>query len=145
MAKANNVPESEVSTKAGFVPKIKKALTLPVLKLVKDVPTYIRFDSPMRIGKKVEADKDPAIVADVTDLETGEVFQFLVPAVVQGVLHDEFGAPKFGKLEAKGDIVELDAGDGLNRYVGQGFEITDKGKAEGKKYKGMTVQLLDLD
>lgn len=151
MAKSENaqvqVEQDKAPAQAKTMPafKVKKNLTLPVLKLVKDVPAYLKILTPIEIGKKVEEGKDPAIICEAMDLETSEVFHFLVPAVVQGVLHDEYGAPRFGKLEAKGDVIQIDAGDGQNRYVGLGFMVTDKGKPEGKNYKGMTVCEIELE
>jgi hypothetical protein len=114
-----------------FAPKIKRHVTLPTLSKLKDGQTiYIRFDSVMTISKVVKpvlkpGDKpeEPATIAQVTMLDTGELYTFLVPAVVKSVLNEEY--PK-------------------DAYLGKGFAIQQVGQKDGKRYKNYTVAELEL-
>jgi hypothetical protein len=129
--------------------KVKKNLSLPLIKPQIDEPIYIRFDEPMFIGKKVEKSKDAAVIANVTDLETGEKMQYLVPSVLQGIFHDQYGAPLFGKVddsERGTEIVEgpLD-GSEIDSYVGKGFQITKMKKATNKSYHPHNVAELEIE
>jgi hypothetical protein len=126
----------------GFVPKVKRCLTLPLIKPKIDKPYYVMFNEPVKIGKKVDKQKDAAIIATVTDLETSEIKQLLVPAVLQGILHDDYGAPKFG-TKGKGEpMQELEPrleGQEPDAYVGRCFAITQHAKQTGKQYHPHTV------
>jgi hypothetical protein len=142
---AKNAPQAETK-ETGFVPKIKKSLTLPLIKPKLDEPVYIKFVEPVKIGKQI-GDKDAAIIANVINLETGELAQYLVPAVFQGILHDEYGAPRYGTPK-KGDPVEVLekplAGQTVDAYVGCGFAVTKHPKQSGKEYHPHTIQELEL-
>jgi hypothetical protein len=113
-----------------FVPKVKRHVTLPTLGKLKDGQViYIRFDSVMSVSKVTKPQKDgqpkeePATIAQVTMLDTGELYTFLVPAVVKSVLNEEY--PK-------------------ETYLGKGFAITQVGQKDGKRYKNYTVAELEL-
>ena len=144
MTKPNTTATNE--TKTAFVPKIAKNLTLPLIKPKLDEPVYIKFTEAVKIGKQI-GDKDAAITANVVDLSTGELAQYLVPAVFQGILHDEYGAPKYG-VEKKGEPTsEREArleGQKEDSYVGKGFAVTKHPKNSGKAYHPHTIQELDL-
>ncbi len=116
--------------------KRTKNLTLPVFQQKIDEARYIKFLEPMKIGKKVDKQKDAAILAPVVDLETGETFQFLVPSVVQGVLHDEYAAAKFAVIDD--DMTETEASTG-DLYVNKCFEIIKHPKKSGKQYHAFTL------
>ena len=73
-----------------FVPVIKRHVTLPVLKLEKNVERYFRFTAPMHLGKKIDDAKDAATLMNATDLATGEVGQIVVPAVLQKELDEGY-------------------------------------------------------
>ena len=121
---------------------VKKNLTLPVLKMAIDAPAFIRIDEPLKIGKQI-GDKDAAIIASVTDLTTGEQMQFLVPAVMQGILHDEYGAPRYGTPEkgAPVQVIEDRLGNAsADAYVGLTFRVVKHAKSSGKNYHPHTVQ-----
>ena len=99
-----------------FVPKIIKILTLPLLKLEEGVPVYIKFEGPTFIGKEIaeEGDKkrkEPPTMANVTNLETGELAQIMLGSVLQGILADDY------------------PGD---RYVGKGFMVLLGAKKRSK-------------
>lgn len=138
---------TKAPTKAKFVPKVVKNLTLPIVKVNLEETVYLKFISPMKIGKEMQKDKDAAITAEVVNLETGETLQYLVPAVMQGVLHDEYGAPRFG-AKSKGEPVEVlegpITGQDADAYVGRGFAITKHAKATGKQYHPMTIMEVEV-
>jgi len=129
-----------------FVPKIARNLTLPLIKPKLDEPIYIKFVEPVKIGKQI-GDKDAAITCSVVDLETGEMKQYLVPAVFQGILHDEYGAPRFGVKEKGQPVLETEArldNAEADAYVGKGFAVTKHPKQSGKQYHPHTIQELDI-
>lgn len=120
-----------MSTNAAAVTfKRKKLLTRPVLKLVENQPIYVKFESAIYLGKEMKADKvkegekkrDPAHLADVIDLVSGEQAQIIASAVVMSVLDENY--PDTG-------------------YVGKCFSITKKGRAPGKQYFGYNVEEID--
>lgn len=107
----------------------RKLLTIPVLSLKENDQRCIRFDSVMRIGKAMpvkegKAPMDPATIADVTDVISGEVFELIVPAVLQSVLHENFPD---------------------DSYVGKVFELEALPKREGKQYRGIKAHLLEYE
>ena len=126
--------------------KIKRNITLPLIKPQIDVPVYVKITAPMTIGKVV-GDMDAAMICNVINLETGEEAQIILPSVVQGILHDEFGAPLYG-AKAKGEPTTMlepaHADQKADAYVGLGFSITKHAKASGKKYNPYSVAELDL-
>ena len=68
--------EKKIRTVGGF--KVKASVTLPIFKLAAGVQRFFTFDGPMHIGKdtgQVMNGKkmEPATIANVTDLETGEM------------------------------------------------------------------------
>lgn len=100
--------------------KTLKKLTRPTFKFVIGKAVYVRIDEKVFIGKELKKDaseggnkREPAHVANVTNLETGELGQIIVSAVVLSVLNDEY----------PGDT-----------YVGKCFSITKLQKTEGKAY-----------
>ena len=123
--------------------KIARKITLPLIKPQLDVPVYVKFEAPIFVGKQI-GDKDAAVLANVTNLETGESAQIIIPSVLQGILHDDFGAAAYGAT-AKGEpVVELKpAGD--ESYVGQGFQLIKHKKASGKQYNPYSVALLVME
>lgn len=109
--------------------KVKKNLTPPLIKFVEGQPRYVKITSPMFVGKDMKAKegdkkKEPALLCDVINLETGEVAQIIVSAVVKSVFTESY--PN-------------------HEYVGKGFEITKQGRAPGKQYSPFTVQELELE
>ena len=73
-----------------FVPKIKRHVTLPLFKMVKDKPLYVKFDTAMFEGRKIDDQKDAATLINVTDLTTGEVGQIIVPAVLKSTILENY-------------------------------------------------------
>lgn len=115
----------------GFVPKIAKILTLPLLKMVEGVPVYVKFTGPTFIGKRIKEDeskqsKEPPVMANVINLPTGELVQIMLGSVLQGILADEY--PN-------------------DAYVGKGFVIhlTEKKRGRnGGNYNTYKVAELEL-
>lgn len=120
----------------GFVPKVAKILTLPLLKLVEGTPVYIKFTGPTFIGKAIDeglnpdgtkkAKKEPPVMANVINLPTGELVQIMLGSVLQGILKDEYPA---------------------DAYVGKGFviQLTEKKRGRnGGNYNTYKVAELDL-
>ena len=124
--------EAKVSTivkaeKVGFVPKVKKNLTPPVLKLEEDTPVYVQITAPMYVGKVIKAkagekEREPAHILDCVNLETGEVCQVIASSIIQSTLTE--GYPN-------------------NGYVGLRFSFTKKGKQPGKQYN--KFEILELE
>jgi hypothetical protein len=121
---------------AGFVPKLARILTLPLLKMKEGEPIYVKFTAPTFIGKKIaedieaekagKASKEPPVMANVINLATGELVQIMLGKVLNGILADEY--PE-------------------NGYVGKGFviELTEKKRGRsGGNYNTYKVAELDL-
>ena len=111
---------------AGF--KLKKLVTVP--SLVMKIPgeqRVLRFDtkidvSTVRDPKK--PDEKPANVAHVTDMESGSIFVFLVPSVVQGNMEQHYV-------------------DGA--YVGKIFLIKNLGKDPAKRYVNFGIAEVEAE
>lgn len=110
--------------------KRKKLLTRPVLKFVENEPNFVKIEGAIYLGKEMKGDvaadgkkkKEPAHLAEVIDLQTGELAQIIVSAVVLSVLNENYPD---------------------NSYVGKCFSITKKGKTPGKQYFGYNVEEID--
>lgn len=117
-----------MSTPAPFVPKRKKLLTRPVLKFVMDEPRYIKFEGAIYVGKEMkqkagdDKKKEPAHLADVIDLATGELAQIIVNAVPMSVLEENY--PDKG-------------------YVGKCFTIVRQKRQPGKQYDPFSVEEIE--
>jgi hypothetical protein len=141
-SKAANTTQNSVPT---F--KVKRAITLPLVKPQIDTPIYVKIVAAMSIGKVI-GDKDAAILCNVVNLETGEEAQLIIPSVLQGIFHDDFGAPLYGTKEKGGKTVELEgrAKEATpDSYVNLGFMITKHAKASGKQYNPYSVSELELN
>lgn len=81
-----------------FVPKIIKRVTMPTLKLVPDVPVYVKILDPifqakeqkLKEGEKAKDQKKPPMLFNVLNLETGESMQLVVGAVVLSEIVDNY-------------------------------------------------------
>lgn len=114
-----------------FTPVRKKLLTRPTLKMVEGTPRYVKIEAPIFIGKEMKSRKadaadakkrEPAHVANVIDLETGEPAQIICSAVVLSTLNDEYPS---------------------EAYVGKCFAITKLAKRDGKDYFGYKVEEIE--
>lgn len=131
----------------GFVPKIAKVITLPLLKMRPGEPLYVKFTAPHFVGKRIKEDlatieenkalvaagkpakpvKEPPVMANVINLPTGELVQIMLGSVLVGILADDY----------PGDA-----------YVGKGFLIELKEQKRGRNggnYNTYKVAELDLD
>lgn len=107
--------------------KVKRNITLPLIKPALEEPVYIKVTGKMFVGKEITTnDKqkmEPATLVNCVNLETGEEAQIIVPSVLKGIFNDEF--PN-------------------DSYVDKGFSITKHKKASGKRYHPFSVAELEL-
>ena len=119
---SDNQTDSKEATRPVFTPKIKSHVTLPLLKLELDTQYYLRFESEPWKAKAVSGqDKQPPTLCRVTNLETGELAEIIMPVVLEKELADAYP-------------------DGLK---GLGFAVI-KHKLESKKYSTWEIAELDL-
>lgn len=86
-----------------FTPKIIKRVTMPTLKLVPDVPVYVKILDPifqakeqkLKEGEKAKDQKKPPMLFNVLNLETGEAMQVVVGAVVQSEIVETYPKEKY--------------------------------------------------
>lgn len=140
VAQAGTVAQEALQAAApavgGFVPKIAKILTLPLLKLQEGIPAYVKFTGKTFIGKQIDegnnpdgtkkAKKEPPVMANVINLATGELVQIMLGSVLVGILRDEY--PE-------------------DSYVSKGFvlQLTEKKRGRnGGNYNTYKVAELDL-
>ena len=114
-----------------FEPKVKKLVTIPMLKLVVNEPRYIKVTSPMFIGKEIksrraaateEKKREPATLVNAVNLEDGSECQVICSAVVKGVFEDNYPD---------------------NTYVGKCFSLVKLERKEGKDYNGFKVSEIE--
>ena len=116
--------ETKAETKApAFTPKIKKLITLPLIKPQIDVPIYVHIVEKMFVGKDIKQSiggkkMEPATLCNCVNMETGEVAQIIIPAVLHGIFDDEY--PE-------------------DSYVGCAFMITKHSKIKDKNYHPFSV------
>lgn len=111
------------------IPQFKRArrLTLPNFKLIENTPLRVRFESVMVVGKRIdgdEADRKPATIANVTNLDTGELGQIVCPRLLVSELNETF--PQ-------------------DTYVGKSFEIVKGEKKKGKNNTYNTMDIFELE
>ncbi len=97
--------------------KLKRLVTVPsvAIKEPGDMRVF-RIDSEIRVSKVVDKSdqkREPAMICDVTEHETGQVFIFIVPAVVRENLIRDYAPAKEGDTPL---------------YVGKTFLIQNRGK-----------------
>lgn len=107
----------------GKVLKIKKKITRPLLRHPDNATHIIRFDGKIYTGKEIKGGganpiTKPAQLATVTNLLDGHEYDYIVNAVFEGILNEQF--PKDG-------------------YVGHSFAVFKAPKAEGKRYNTFAV------
>lgn len=117
---AQNTSVSSNLASLGF--KVAKRITLPLIKPQLEKPVFVLINEAVFVGKKIEQgtskDMEAAHIANVTDIETGEQAQIIVPSVLLGIFKDEYPD---------------------NSYVGKAFQLTKHAKASGKRYHAFTV------
>lgn len=104
-----------------FKPVRVEPVTLPTLSFKDRTLAYLQFVTPIEKGRRIETDeeqaKEPADIARVIDLETGEMFELVCPMLLVTALTER-----------------------VPNYVGLCFEIQVSAEPRpGKKYKDVTV------
>jgi hypothetical protein len=133
------IPQSGV--KPGFT--VKRQITMPTLTMKEASPAMIlRFNSRMALSTYVDPDpkkqkEKPATVSDVTDMETGAIYKFLVPSVVEANLRRDYDAEV--KISGEGKNAKITEDEGEHKYVGVAFQIQCLGKRPGKRYRDFSI------
>lgn len=112
--------------------KRTKRVTLPIIKLTPNEPRYLQIIGAIFVGKEIagqKGDKDgkkrePASLANVVDLETGEEGQIVLNKVLKSTLTEEY--PEDG-------------------YVGKQFEIVKLAKKDGKDYHPFSITEIEVE
>lgn len=115
----------------GFAFKKKRLVTRPLFKWVKDVERFYLIEEPIfqaKPNKKAQLDKDgkerqPPLLAHVTDLETGQQGQIIVGTVLNSELNSEYPD---------------------NGYVGKQFSICQR-KIEGRDYSTWDIAEIEVE
>lgn len=118
-----NVPE--VASPAPFVPKIKRHVTLPLLSLKDGQVAYIQIKSKIEISsKKIEQKegkaKEPPYMAQVVNLETGELCEMIFNTVLYKNIFEQY---KNDSYVEKGFMILRRMPDGKRGYAL--FDITE--------------------
>lgn len=91
-----------------------KSVTRNLFKLSNNNEYYFKFQEPIFLGKKI-GDKDPAHLANVINLETGEEGQIILGAVLVGILNENY--PDDAYVSRCFEIVKFrDAASAYNTY-----------------------------
>lgn len=122
--------QTKIAVPAGY--KAKRAVTLPAIVLKKEGESRcLKIQEPMHLsaaakapGKETDKQMEPATVCAVVDVVSGEMGNFVVPAVVRGNLEEKYPD---------------------DSYVGCVFQITHNGKRQGKRYADFTVIELEQE
>lgn len=117
--------------KKAFDFKVKKHVTLPLLKIVDETPVYIRIESAIEKAKELAATrtrsdaapKQPPELIHVVNLETGEHAQIIANAVLASTFRDEY--PE-------------------NGYIGKSFQVIRHKMREGKNYATFSVTEIEV-
>lgn len=106
-----------VDKNKAFVPKILKRVTMPTLKILPDVPVYVKILDPIFKGKSQPAKegspaKQPPMIFNIINLEDGAAMQMCVNKVVENEILDTYPKEKYvgrcfmilkGKKKGSGD------------------------------------------
>lgn len=129
---ASKTPSSDSSAVEPEAPafrfRVAQRVTVPLLSMkdLFEVPVYIRVETEFKKADPVKASKndddspkqEPPIICRVTNLETGELNDFIVPVVLRSELEENY--PNAG-------------------YIGKCFEVI-KRKLDGtKKYNTFSI------
>lgn len=113
--------------------KVKRAVTLPSLVLkVPGQEAMIQFLSPYRVSTvvdKKDTKREPAIIANVRDIQTGKEFIFLIPSVVKANLERDY--PSDGYVNCAFYIRHVGKRTESQRYSDfEIYEVEPDGSAE---------------
>jgi hypothetical protein len=149
---APETPESTAPVVKTGVPqgfKVKRTITMPTLTMKEASPARIlRFDSRMELSTYVDPDpkkskEKPATVSNVTDMQSGEIFKFLVPSVVEANLRRDYDAEV--KISGEGKTAKITEDKGEHNYVGLSFQIQCMGKRPGKRYRDFSISEVEAE
>ena len=129
MSEAKKATTAKTETAApAFKFKRTKVVTMPLLKPVLDQPFYVKMTGEIFLGKEIKAGEgakmEPAHLVNCVNLETGELCQIIVPAVLLSIVNEEY--PE-------------------NSYVGKSFEIVKMAKGGGKRYHPFKVAEIEVE
>ena len=125
--KENTTKEAAAAPAPNF--KVKRRVTLPLLKIALDKPVFLRIEDKMFTGKAIEKggkQMEAATLMNCTDLSTGEMVQIICNKVLESIMTEEY--------EDKGTT-----------YVGLSFMLTKHPKASGKDYHTFTVVEIEVE
>jgi hypothetical protein len=127
MSSAKKKTSGPVSQRTDSPYKIVRNVTMPSLKLEIEKPYFVKVTGPYFTGKAQKPGKDgkamePATVLPIVNLETGEVAQLVMGAVLKGILDDSY----------PDDV-----------YVGRAFRLVKHDKANGKRYFSYSVDEIE--
>ena len=105
----------------------KGQITFPVLKKKDGEPIYVKIISEIYTGKEIKQAQgkkkmEPARLAKVVNLETGEQMELICNRVLESNLNENTGD---------------------DRYVGKCFEIVQQPSRQGKQYKTFSIWELE--
>lgn len=128
MAKKDNAAAASNTAGEGLKFKVIKRVVVPVLKLIAGTPRFFQIAEPIQTREKEEKnDKGEVVkgtidICRVTDLETGEMGEFVVGNVLRDDLNDAY--PNAG-------------------YVGKSFRFLKK-DVPGKRYKTYEIDEIEV-
>lgn len=108
--------------------KVKKVVTLPFISPQVGKPLYLTFTGPIYKGKELKgtgekAKMEPADLAPVVNLETGEDAILICAALVKGNLSETYEKES---------------------YVGKSFMVEKLPKREGKRYFDFSIKEIEV-
>ena len=117
IADATGQTVSEVREEAGIPEKPvlkfkkKRRISQNQLKLQIGVPVYVQIEGTFHEGKKLDDKRDPATLAEVIDLETGENALIVVPSVVKSSIEEQYPNEKYVGLQFEIEKLQKDNPD----------------------------------
>lgn len=109
--------------------KVKKNLTLPLLKMSLEQEYFVKFTGAPFLGKEIAAKegsetKKPPMIVDIINLEDGEQMQLMLNKVLLGTLEETYPD---------------------NGFVGMDFRLVKHAKKSGKEYHTFSIGELELE
>lgn len=127
---APSISERAMSlTVGGVILKVKRQITLPLLKQKAGETVVIKPEGPMFIGKQIKPKdgkpaQEPATLVNIINLQTGMLMQYIVNAVLRDIWETEYKNAS---------------------YVGKGFAVMKMPADEGKRHNNMQIAEIDLE
>lgn len=113
--------------------KVKRQVTMPVMKMEAEKIYTVKILDAFRISNyKPEDQENAATICGVVNMETGTLYTFLVPSVVQK------------NLEEMGVETGEEGGD-VPYYVGKIFALQKLPKRPGKRYYDFNILEVEQD